>query len=273
MVAPLQHGPVLSTDEIEQFIELGYVRLAGAFPSSVARECCDLAWDQLEIPASPPWPQPVRRGHVGGKPFWRAANSPRLTEAIGQLLVGEAWHPRPDLGLLVIRFPSELDPGDAGWHIDGSFQGPTTDDLYSWYVNYESKGRGLLLLCLLSDVGEKDAPTRILEGSHHAMPERLLAFGQAGVPGQAAPLPDPSGPLACATGEAGDVYLCHPFLVHAASWPHRGSQPRAIAQPPIALERALRLDASDPELSPVARVIRRGLGRRQNPPGEASSPT
>ena len=31
------------------------------------------------------------------------------------------------------------------------------------------------------------------------------------------------------TGAAGDVYLCHPFLVHAAQR-HRGSSPRVLSQ-------------------------------------------
>ena len=35
-----------------------------------------------------------------------------------------------------------------------------------------------------------------------------------------------------ATGDAGTVYLCHPFLVHAAQI-HRGSSPRFMAQPPL----------------------------------------
>ena len=26
-----------------------------------------------------------------------------------------------------------------------------------------------------------------------------------------------------ATGRAGDVFLCHPFIVHTATWPHRGT--------------------------------------------------
>jgi hypothetical protein len=38
-----------------------------------------------------------------------------------------------------------------------------------------------------------------------------------------------------ATGQAGDVFLCHQLMVHAASWPHRGRTPRFIAQPSIAL--------------------------------------
>jgi hypothetical protein len=46
-----------------------------------------------------------------------------------------------------------------------------------------------------------------------------------------------------ATGEAGDVYLCHPFLVHAATWPNRGTTPRWIAQP--ALDPVEPFDVSD----------------------------
>jgi hypothetical protein len=257
----MQHVEVLGRSEIEQFMELGYVRVAEAYPQRVALQCRELACAQLEIPLVPPWPEPVRRGLVDGEPFRLAANAPRLLEAVDQLLEGEAWQPRPNLGLLVIRFPSDVDPGDAGWHIDASFEGPATDDLSSWYVNYESKGRGLLLLCLLSDVGVDDAPTRILEGSHHAMPGLLRPFGESGVLGQTTTLPDVHGQIALATGQAGDVFLCHPFLVHAASWPHRGTEPRIIAQPPISLDSALQIDDAARELSPVARVVRRALDR------------
>jgi hypothetical protein len=55
-------------------------------------------------------------------------------------------------------------------------------------------------------------------------------------------------PTALATGRAGDVILCHPFLVHAASWPHTGRQPRAMAQPGVALHGQFPLT---PPLSPV----------------------
>ncbi len=126
-------------------------------------------------------------------------------------------------------------------------------------MNFRSKGRGLLLLCLLSDVGLGDAPTRILEGSHWSMPSLLAPFGEDGTPGPAAPMPEPTGRVALATGDAGDVYLCHPFLVHAASWPHRGTEPRLIAQPPISLDGPLRLDGAEDELSIVASTVRRAL--------------
>ena len=51
-----------------------------------------------------------------------------------------------------------------------------------------------------------------------------------------------------ATGQAGDVIVCHPFLVHAASWPHTGRHPRIMAQPGVALHDAFPLV---PPLSPV----------------------
>jgi hypothetical protein len=49
-------------------------------------------------------------------------------------------------------------------------------------------------------------------------------------------------------GDAGDVIVCHPFLVHAASWPHTGRHPRIMAQPGVALHDAFPLV---PPLSPV----------------------
>ena len=173
-------------------------------------------------------------------------------DAIHQLLDPEDWSPRSNLGLFVVRFPSDADPGDAGWHIDSSFEAPDG----RWFVNYRSRDRGLLLLCLLSDVSEDDAPPRILRGSHMQMPSLLHPYGDDGVFGLEAPLPEPSGPIAHATGEAGDVYLCHPFLVHAATWPHRGTTPRFIAQPPIAINGDLQLGGDVDRLSPVARVVR-----------------
>jgi len=60
-----------------------------------------------------------------------------------------------------------------------------------------------------------------------------------------------------ATGKAGDVFLCHPFMVHTATWPHRGAGPRMIAQPAVNAPDGFVLDGSDP--SPVARAIVMGL--------------
>jgi hypothetical protein len=81
-------------------------------------------------------------------------------------------------------------------------------------------------------------------------------------------------PLGWAMGDAGDVYLCHPFLVHAATWPHRGIAPRFIAQPPLTPVGLLDLDRADEDYSPVEIAVRIGLGlsgtSRRTPSGADS---
>jgi ectoine hydroxylase-related dioxygenase (phytanoyl-CoA dioxygenase family) len=121
-----------------------------------------------------------------------------------------------------------------------------------WWVNYRSRRRGLLALYLFSDVDADSAPTRVRRGSHRDAARVLAPAGDEGMPfPQAARLAAQASaarPTALATGRAGDVFLCHPFLVHAASWPHMGRQPRIMAQPGVALHGAFPLD---PPLSPV----------------------
>jgi hypothetical protein len=51
--------------------------------------------------------------------------------------------------------------------------------------------------------------------------------------------------------------VCHPFIVHTATWPHRGEQPRMMAQPGVEVPAGFALDGTD--ASPVARAIVAGL--------------
>src|SRR5581483_10195833 len=108
-----------------------------------------------------------------------------------------------------------------------------------WRVNVYSRGRALLMLFLFSDVGETDAPTRIRIGSHLIVARLLAPAGEAGMSmieiSQSAESATVGLPEVTATGPAGTVYLCHPFLLHAAQ-PHRGISPRFMAQPPLILK-------------------------------------
>jgi hypothetical protein len=253
-------GP-FTVEDVDRFIRDGFIRLEAAFPRPLADECRRLLWAELELdPADPSaWQRPViRLPGSDAPPFVEAANTPRLLAAFDQLVGPGRWHPRPHVGTFPIRFPSAENPGDAGWHIDGSYR--VGDQLYA---NLWSRDRALLLLCLFSDVGPDDAPTRIRVGSHIDVPAVLRAAGETGMPfdsvdGQLPHVHD--RPLAWATGAAGDVYLCHPFLVHAATWPHRGTAPRFIAQPPLTPVGLLDLDRTDGDYSPVEVAVRVGLG-------------
>ena len=113
--------------------------------------------------------------------FTAAGTQPVLWEAFNQLIGADRWLRRRGVGGTVpVRFPSQVDPGDAGWHIEASY-----DNGGQQWVNYRSRAR-------------------------------------------------------------------HPFLVHAASWPHTGTGPRILAQPGVALHDAFPLASP---LSPVERGI------------------
>ena len=53
------------------------------------------------------------------------------------------------------------------------------------------------------------------------------------------------------------MFLCHPFIVHTATWPHRRDGRPMIAQPADKTPDGFELDGSDS--SPVARAIVKGL--------------
>lgn len=260
------HSPALTAAQIDQFIAHGYVRVDDAFPTALADAGRTILWKDTGCDPDNPatWTRPVvRLGHYAQPPFREAANTPGLRSAYDQLVGEGRWEPRGGLGTFPVRFPSPDDPGDAGWHIDVSFgfeENP--NDFLSWRANVRSKGRALLMLFLFSDVGEDDAPTRIRVGSHLDIARQLAPAGEAGLTLRELAADDFAGsahrPEVLATGPAGTVYLCHPFLVHAAQ-PHRGTRPRFMAQPPLAPRQPLELERADGAYSPVEIAIRRAI--------------
>jgi hypothetical protein len=256
----------LSDAQLDQFVRDGFVRLDNAFPRRLAEEGRAILWrdtgcDPLDRRT---WTRPVvRLGYYGDAPFREAVNTPALRAAFDQLVGSGRWHPRADLGTFPVRFPHADDPGDAGWHVDLSFPGPSDDpnelaDFSAWRVNVTSRGRALLMMFLFSDVGEADAPTRIRAGSHRDMARLLAPAEEAGMSHLMLDDVAADRPEALAVGEAGTVYLCHPFLIHAAQ-PHRGSAPRFMAQPPLHPAIPIQLERDDGDYSPVELAIRRAL--------------
>lgn len=257
----------LTPREAASFIEHGFVRIDEAFPRVVADEAREILWRDTgcDPEDQATWTRPVvRLGYYAQPPFLAAANTDTLRRAFDQLVGRGRWIPRGNLGTFPIRFPSSVDPGDAGWHVDASF-GTENPDFLSWRVNVFSKGRALLMLFLFSDVGADDAPTRIRVGSHLELARILAPAGDEGRSlGELA-----SGGFdetahcreVTAVGNAGTVYLCHPFLVHAAQ-PHRGTRPRFMAQPPLVpTSGQLTLTRDDGDYAPVEIAIRSAISQ------------
>ncbi|WP_083931071.1 phytanoyl-CoA dioxygenase family protein [Solimonas variicoloris] len=258
---------MLSSQQLEKFIADGYIRIDRAFPKELADQGREVLWRDMGVRKSDPktWKRPVVwLGGYHDAPFVSAANTPKLLSAYDQLVGPDCWVPMRGLGTFPVRFPTDTDTGDTGWHLDASFPGPDSaaDDFSSWRVNVNSKGRALLALFLFSDVGELDAPTRIRVGSHALIARLLEASGRDGIAVRSL---DFASTSACkevaATGEAGTVYLCHPFLVHAAQI-NRGHAPRFMAQPPLFPKKELdvREEKSSP-IYPVEAAIRAALER------------
>lgn len=264
MAHPEFGARVLDDAQITHFIERGFVRLDHAFSPVLAEEARAILWRDLGCDPGDPssWTKPViRLGMYTDAPFVAAANTPRLHGAFDQLVGAGRWLPCRAMGTFPARFPSPEDPGDTGWHVDVSF-GFDDPDFMNWRVNLASKGRALLMLFLFSDVGEDDAPTRVRAGSHLDIARQLAPAGEAGLSLRELAADGFAGSdgreEVLATGEAGTVYLCHPFLVHSAQ-PHRGTKPRFMAQPPLLPRQPLSLDREDGLYSPVETAILRAL--------------
>ncbi|HEY0628123.1 MAG TPA: phytanoyl-CoA dioxygenase [Sphingomicrobium sp.] len=246
--------------DIPSFIRDGFVRIDGAFSRETANQALAILWRDTGCDQNDPrtWTRPVvRLGHYSQPPFLAAGNSERLHDAFNQLVGRGRWCPPGAIGTFPVRFPSSADPGDVGWRIDVSF-GTDNPDFLEWRVNINSRGRALLMLFLFSDVDADDAPTLLRAGSHHDIARQLAPAGEEGLTLRELAAEGFAGSAGrdevLAVGEAGTVYLCHPFIVHS-SQPHRGSTPRFMAQPPLLPREPISLHRSDDLYSPVEQAI------------------
>ena len=223
-----------------------------------------MLWKDIPFDRSDPqtWTEPVvRLGMYTHKPFIDSVNTPRLHAAFNQLVGAGKWIPCQSVGTFPVRFPADKQPNDTGKHVDASFPGDDPANYLKWRVNVKSKGRALLMLVLYSDVSEADAPTVIYKKSHIDVAKLLYPEGDLGLSfmdlaGRLDGLPKREETYA--TGKAGTVYLCHPFMVHAAQ-AHKGNTPKFMAQPPLLLRSELTISGSNADLAPVEQAIRLAL--------------
>lgn len=254
----------LSAKQINSFINDGFVKIENAFPIEIADECRAILWQATQFDPHNPdsWTQPVIRiGELGLEPFKKAANTVILHNAFDQLAGKDRWLPRETLGSFPIRFPNKEPATDTGWHVDASFPGEDANNYFEWRVNINSKGRALLMLFLFSDVAEQDGPTILRVGSHLDVAKILEPEGESGLSfmtlaQKLEALPKREEVLA--TGNAGTVYLCHPFIVHAGQ-DVRGTTPKFMAQPPLLTKKDFNIKSKRENLCPVERAIWEGL--------------
>jgi len=217
---------------------------------SPARRCRDRVWQRLgyDPEDTATWDPP--RVHLPCKDHFAIEEvAPTAAAAMGQLLGG--WQRcKPvtwcdaiiaNLGVGADRPPVPPGPELGGWHKDGDF-----------FVHFlDSPEQALLTIILWSDVVPGGGATAIAADSVPRVARELAAhpeglwpqkespeYRAARAAGERCTLHDWKPVVAeCrdfreATGRAGDIYLMHPFMLHATGQ-NRLRRPRFITNPPV----------------------------------------
>ena len=177
----------------------------------------------------------VRIACPEGGPFAEAGTRPALWEAFDQLIGAGRWWRRPGVGgTIPVRFPSL----HAGVTRAGTSRPATSETGSSGSTSTRGPAGCWCCTCSATSTRPARRPGSV-PGRTGTPPGCSPRAGTRDSPwleaATAAADASAGRATALAVGQAGDVFLCHPFLVHAASWPHRGRIPRMMAQPGVAV--------------------------------------
>jgi hypothetical protein len=257
-VAPQQ----LTDSEVDHFVQHGYVVVKNCFDPDAAQGWIDRAWVRFGYDRDDPEQWVEKRIQLAGLATVDTRElAPKAWAAAVQLLGGEDRIEGP--WLWNDGFIANLGVGDdrpwqppsaevGGWHKDGDF--------FRHFL--DSPEQGLLTIVLWTDMHHRGGGTSIAADSVPVV-ARYLADHPEGV------LPTDFDFRALVrqctdfrelTGEAGDVVLMHPYMLHATSQ-NVIRHGRLITNPPIVLREPMRFDRADPaDLSPVESAVLHGLG-------------
>ncbi|KZT09288.1 uncharacterized protein LAESUDRAFT_735537 [Laetiporus sulphureus 93-53] len=274
----------LTPDEIEFFMENGYIIIKQAFTKEKAAEWTKDMWVRLGLDPNDKSTWDRERIHMP----WHKRESvstfaPKAWDAMCDLLGGEeridgrssSWGDSfiVNLGTPELEGPDKyVAPQDLdNWHVDGDF-----------FVHFlDSPEQAMLVIPLFSDIKPRGGGTYISPDGIDliapylaAHPEGVLPTGLSFTPSTStAPEPkdDPGywshlkeirrcKRFVEVTGEIGDVVLMHPLMLHSASKNHL-REVRVITNPPVGLREPFNFARDDPEeYSLVERKTLKALG-------------
>lgn len=252
----------LTDEQVEHFLERGYVVLRHCFSPQEAQPWVDAAWERLGVDRDDPgtWTEP--RVHLSSQEWVDTADfAPTALGAACDLLGGADRVELPwrwsngfiaNLGVGADRPFEPPSPSVKGWHKDGDF--------FRHFL--DSPEQGLLTLVLWTDVVSQGGGTFVAADSVPVVARLLADHPEGLLPGEFdfSALVQQCSDFVEITGELGDVVLIHPFTLHATSQNVLRRQ-RLITNPPLALREPMRFDREDPdESSLVERAVLRGLG-------------
>jgi hypothetical protein len=241
---------------VAHFREHGWMRVRHAFDAEAAEAMRDAVWDSLaglgirrDRPSTWTVERPVHLQHLKDHLAFRAVGSTSLFAAIDAVLEGRVYEAPKNWGACFVAFPdkAEWEIPTSGWHCDASYTSPL------WPTG------GVKTHALFGDIAPRGGGTQIVSGSHRLVHEwfkenpppartrgsvmrKLLQshpyirdLHTEGDPGERiarfmehAQVVD-GVPLQVIenTGEAGDVILLHPLVLHVAA-PNNSAAPRFL---------------------------------------------
>lgn len=262
--------PVLTPADLDHFLTYGFIKVPQALDPEVIRRCVDRMWVRLGYDPADPTTWREGKIHMPNQEYFPAAQvAPRAYAAICELCGGAERIQQPiwsDGFIANFHFgdgkpwvpPS---PEAGGWHKDGDF-----------FLHFlDSPEQALLTVVLWTDVHSRGGATFIAADSVAPVARHLVAHPEGVDPNVSDALegfPTKALIRSCrdfreATGKAGDVYLLHPFMLHASSY-NALRLPRLITNPPVAFHEPMRFDrARWEDHCPVEQAILRALGRER----------
>ncbi|TVR46799.1 MAG: hypothetical protein EA425_16775, partial [Puniceicoccaceae bacterium] len=256
-----QHLPQ-TPDDNEHFNTHGWVVVKGCLSKEVTdwslRHCFDrLGYDPAD---SSTWKE--ARIHMPNtiKRDCREF-APKLWNAVCQVLGGEERIHEPytigDGYIVNLREGADQpwrEPGPEcpGWHKDGDF--------FRHFL--DSPEQGLLTIVAWTEMRHRGGATLIAPDSIGVVARYFAEHPEGLLPREieTKKLIARCSEFMEAVADAGDVYLLHPYMLHAVSQNHLGVI-RIITNPPAHLKEPMKFDREDPaDFSPVERAVLRGLG-------------
>lgn len=252
----------LSPEQIQHFLDYGFVHLTDCFDTEFAAQSTSAAFDRLGYVETDfnTWERPIihmpNESSVNVKDF-----APKVYGAFCDLLGGEDRIAQPvkwaDGYIVNFHLGAEREwvppsPEAGGWHKDGDF---------FWHF-LDSPEQGLLVIVVWRDIEPKGGGTFIAPDSVKPIAEYLNAHREGIHPfeNEFGNLITQSQDFREVTAKAGDVIIMHPYMLHASSQNHSGKA-RFITNPPVALKEPMNFNREDPaDFSPVEQVVLNALG-------------
>jgi len=246
---------VLTQEQVDFFLEKGYVVLRGAVPKESIQKFKHDVWVRLGMDPNDKSTWHTEELHMPRHRQEHASTfAPKVWGAMGDLLGGEDrldWkHGMWGNGFICNMGNPKYDPNGVNdpksfdnWHVDGD-----------WFRHFlDSECQALETLVLFSDVEEKGGPTYICTDGIKPVCEWFLQH-----PEGADNLVDASGRRLPAvfiqechdfvqlTGKEGDVFLCHPFTPHSRSTNFARNE-RFIINPHVTLKEPFNYNRENPD--------------------------